>query len=439
MKRILNLALMALLVAAVAPKPASALGEVMQGIVLEDSQTNPFGCRISLKKPAGAPAECNIHQRYYGDLDPTIINGPAAPVDGFPFFKKAGQRYLGDQQSTANFPGINADSDRCEAWYSVWDAVTGPNTGTFISYYAAQSNITNIGETGDAKFADCVNPAGNAGQSCFGLVDAASATGTSPSTPVGNLSRAGGMEPVPVPRVSMDAANPQGQPAGQVLVAWSGAGNVNTVNRPGSTACSPGSSFNDQTDANGPNPVFGVRLYVHAISPLVTSSDPTKPINQAAFRSLASLEGAALDSNGFLNILPNSQNSRMACSGTGSDPNCPGVHLVPCGAAGVTGGVCVGNAGTFAPGSQSIQIARTDLDGILGTDGPVSGNNNAVLNTKVVYRGAESGSHGGARGLSNNVVNPALVSLFSANSTRISFDSLVSRISFARHPQVTGN
>jgi hypothetical protein len=107
---------------------------------------------------------------------------------------------------------------------------------------------------------------------------------------------------------------------------------------------------------------------------------------------------------------------------------------VPC--SGTLGGVCASDGITFSPAAQNIEVSRAQINSALGLDGPMGNNNNAVFNTKVIFRGAVPGSHA-APGISS--VNPSLVSPFSPNSTRVSFGALISRIQFVRDPLVTGN
>jgi hypothetical protein len=389
------------------------LTEIMAHNVLNFA-TDSFSCGTSCT--SGGPEQpCNLWNRIYGDKGPSVgINGPnlanACEKDGYPRFGAATTRYNGDGQTTGNYGGINANTDACEAWYSVWDAVVGPGTASFISYYGASSTIINFSEDGNRACANCgICGVGTitAGV-CFGALSTASATGTSTNTPLGpTISGLGGIEPVPIVRITASDTG-----ANTLTLAWNAFANETTVNRPSTqaTACPGGATFaNELIATNGPNPIRALRLFVH-----------TEP-EVGAPRTLVSLEGSTL-SGTSLNALGNTRDAICFDAVT-----CPSSHVIPCN--GVTGGTCHSNGIDFLPGAQSITVTETAVNSALGADGPVggaAGKASIVFNTKVVYAGAtETASTAGLAALS-----PKLVSLFSASSAKAAFGGLVSGVQF---------
>ncbi|MFQ5766376.1 MAG: hypothetical protein ACE5ID_00100 [Acidobacteriota bacterium] len=394
---------LSLVLAVMAPSSAPAQFFEVLSARLNGVAVDPFGC-------AGVP--CNLYERLYPDKDPTLINGPLGPVDGFPDYRPNANRYAGDQQNTSNYPGFNTPTAACEAWYAVWTGVQNPGSGIYISYYSAQSTIVNVSETGNSNNRDCNTVKRTFAQACFGATDPTSAVNASTGTPQGDVVPIGGLEPVPVPTV-VNSAVPD-----TVQLAWPSANNQNTTNRPSAnnTPCPAGSTFDDLLDQNGPNPIWGLRLYVHTIP------------DGGAFRSLASLEGTTLVGT-RLGVLENPGNM-LSCTG---QLDCPNVHLVPCST--VTGGICQSDGVSFTPAAQIVTLDKATIDSLLTIDGPIGTANNAVFNTKVIFRGAVPGSQAAAGVPSSN---PSLVSLFSANSTRVSFGALVAQMVFQR-TRVEGN
>ena len=396
------------LVLALGTGVASAqLGEIIVGKVDFDTPSvnapSPFTCADGL--------ECLAYERVYGDLDPSLVNqfGVATPPsttnDGYPRFLIGTSRWNGDGFSTANYPGINALTQACEAWYGIWVAAVDIGTPNYISYYAGESTIVNVSEDGQPNQPSC-SAANVQPVACLG--ENRSAAATFPNTPQGSVGLVGtGWEPVPIPTITNSSVA-----AGTVDLFWPDVSNVNTPNRPSSigTACPFGSTFDDLTVLNGPNPVHGVRLFVYKLVPGAPG----------AARSLDSLEGATIDARGGLDILDNTQNARIACTGAA---DCPNVHELRC--SDVSGGSCTASGRDFLPVGQNIQVSQATVNAALGPD-LVSGEA-VVFLTKVVFRGAVTGSHAKS-GVTN--VNPSLVSLFSANSTQVSFSGLVASAAF---------
>ncbi len=406
MKRLATIAGAVLVAAVLLPAPASAQMNILLKGNLNDMATDSFNCGTG-------DAICNLYHRVYAETLATEVNSPNAAVNGWPDYRGVPMRYLGDLTGSANYSAI-VNTTQCEAWYQIWTGVSNPGLGTFISYYGSHSQIGNLGDTGgNAFFANC-NPASSRGEACFGVLDNTLSRPSSPGTPLGTVAAVGALAPVPIPTVtSSDTAG------GTVSLAWPAAAAANTINLPSSTnaACPPGAFFNDLTATNAPNPVFGIGLFVHTV--------PTG----GAFRSLASLEGSTATA-GVLDALQN-PGSQIACTGT---VDCPGVRPVPCNAA--TGGVCVGDGTLFSPAAQAVTLSQAAVNAALGTEGPLDGSKVAVFNTKVFFRCSVPNS---CANPARTTVNPSLVSLFSGNSTRVSFGALVSRVVFDREPVVLGN
>jgi hypothetical protein len=393
-RRLLTFAGAALVLAGLfsAPAQAQIMAVFMDGRI-NDATTDAFGCVDGL-------VACNLWQRYYGDKDPTLINGPSAPTDGYPRYAAKATRYVGDTSTTANYPGINAAAtDGCEAWYSVWTGVLNPDVPGFVTYYGAQSTIINLSEPlSSPNTADCAIATAQTG--CFGALDTTVAVG-SPGAPAGTVAPVAGLSAVPVPTVTAsDAA------ALTVDLAWpaiSAGTNVN-ISDAAQPACPGGSTF--ANDGTPPPAVLGVRLFLY------------KTTAAAAPRTLGDLEGApGTDPIGVLG----NPGDGLACSGSGADTNCPSVYLMPCGLA--TGATCLsGDPDTFDLAAQALQLTQGDVETVLG--GPLAAGDVVIFNTKVVFAGALPGST--ASGAATN--NPSLLSLFSANSTKVSFDALISNV-----------
>jgi hypothetical protein len=398
--------------------------ELMTSQVI-DAASNPFNC-VAVPSTSAA---CNLYFRYYSELNPNVINSPAAADNGYPRYRSAKTKLEGSTQNAGNFPGVNSTADACEPWYAVWTGVASPaDAASFITYYSASSQILNLSEgggpTGTALVmnADC---SGTGSGSCFGPTGNAVSSDTT-GTPGGILARVGGLSPVPVPRVTV-------QPDANTLsLAWNAATSVNTVNRKSgtNTACPGGSSFDDLTVTSAPSPIYGVRLYVH-----------TLPFG-APFLTLPALEGSAVAAGGspattLLGILNNTDQARVGCAGAGRGADCPVSDLVPCSS--VLGATCASDGMTFSSAAQAFTLTRATLNSILPPGEAIDNDTVAVFNTKVVFRGAVDDSHAGARGTTNGHTNPGLMSLFSANSTRVSFQGLVARIDFKPGRYENGN
>lgn len=399
--------------------PRAQLGEIVAQNISTIS-TNPFGCATACTS-GGAEQTCNLWNRVYGDKGPAVgINSPAiltnpCEKDGYPRYGSTASRMFGDGHTTANYPTINATTDACEAWYSVFDGATTPDTALFISYYGAGGTIVNFGENGNRNCPDCGTTCGlgttvAAGACIGGLTNSTIPGGTSTvsatNTPQGELLPIGGLSPVPVPRVTASDVG-----ANTLSLAWGAASNQTNVNRPSSsaTACPGGSTFNDLSATTGPPAIRGVRLFVH-----------TEPGTGAA-RTLASLEGASLVGTTLQN-LGNTRNSICFNAAT-----CPGSHIIRC--ADVTGGVCVGDGTEFSVAAQAITLTETAVNAALGTDGPIGGGpgkESIVFNVKLVYAGATVTSSTAG----NSSLSPKLVSLFGANSAKTGFGGLVSGVQF---------
>jgi hypothetical protein len=266
-----------------------------------------------------------------------------------------------------------------------------------VSYYGAQSTIINFGEpNGQPNTATC-DLTYVANTACFGALDATVADG-SPGTPGGTLPAFGGLSVVPVPTVTAsDTA------ALTVDLAWPAVSAGTDVNRfDPAQSCPSGATF--ANDATPPPAVLGVQLFAYVLPPT------------AAPRTLSDLEG--VPGTDPIAVLVN-PGSGLACNGTGADTNCPGMHLVPC-----PSGAACHSANTFEPVAQSFRLTQAEVDAALGADGPLDGSKVAIFNTKVLFTGALPG--GTASGAATN--NPSLVSLFSANSTKVSFDALISNV-----------
>ncbi|MFQ5718075.1 MAG: hypothetical protein ACE5IK_00865 [Acidobacteriota bacterium] len=366
---------------------------------------SPFSCpALSL--------QCHAFFRVYGDLDPRLTNQAADPTavsaDGYPNFGKKKGRWVGDTFNTGNYTAISNNTDACEAWYGIWVAELNAETPDYQSYYAASSTIVNFSEVGSKNFADCVGT--NELQiACLG--ENGSAVNSFANTPIGAVTPVGnGWEPVPIPEITNSSVA-----AGTVDLAWPAVANANTPNRPGATgvACPFNATFNDLTATSGPNPIWGVRLFVYKVVAGAGNS-----------RSLASLEGGSVDAATTLfDIMQNGQSDRMACTGAS---DCPGVHAVNC-VAGATSS-CQGT--DFSPAAQAFQLTAADVNAALGADGPLGSSEAVVFVTKVLFRGSVPGSNTNTRTVT--FTNPGVVSLFSTNSQQVSFSALVASASFGQ-------
>ena len=388
-----GVALVVLGVGVALPARAGPLLHEILDARLNGFSSNVFGCPTPGNNGPDQQ-RCNLWGRAYPDLRPDLVNSPVAPVDGFPVYRGVPDRYAGDAMSTANFGAANSGTDACEAWYYVWVATENPDVGTFVSYYGASSTIVNLSETGNANAADCNTMTVSNPTACFGALSSQSATGSATDTPLGTIESMGGLEPVPVPRVVSASSS-------AVTMAWDSPGNQTTVNRPSYTGatCPGGATFDDLTETDGPEPIWGTRLYVHLRG---MGASPA---------SLAELEGSTVDEDGNLMVLGNDGDG--VCY---DDISCPSAHLISCSA--VMGGMCQANGVDFQPVAQQVTIDLEQLDAELKEDGPVTLDDEVVFNTKVVFRG------GGTLSSVASVATPnaRLVSLFSSHSHPVAFD-----------------
>jgi len=454
-KRILSIAAGVALAAALQTGAAHAqMNQLMRHNVNNDA-TNVFGCGTACTS-GGPEQRCNVFKRVWADLKPSQINLVAAPItacekDGFPRYATVPLRLVGDVYTSQNFSDSNNNANACEAWMSAWDATLSPATGTFISFYGIGSGLINFGEVGNGFCSNClrntdtgyattcntVDVAANLTGLCFGAMgiigQAASpaaggvvaggttAADNSVNTPLGNdadadgsLDTRGGLEPVPVPRVT--SSNVIGR---AVTVAWDAADNQNLTNRPGVTAvpCPGASTFpNEQSTTTSPAGIASMRLFVH------------RRAAGAVGKTLAELEGTAV-TGGVLDAFGNTAVTGYCNTDGGGEiigTACPGSHIVACNSPGVTGGVCAANGIDFAPASQSVTLTEAAVNAALGVDGPLGSGDVGVLNTKVVYMGSTQAHSSGGNGF----LNPKLVSLFSASSSAFSFGGLATGVQF---------
>jgi hypothetical protein len=128
--------------------PAAADAQVLQEILnsqVIEATSNPFSC---IDVTGGAAVPCNLYNRMYSELNPNIINANGGE-QGHPRYRGAKTKFEANSTGSGNFPGVNSVSDACEPWYSVWTGVSSPaDSPTFVTYYAASSQILNGGEGG---------------------------------------------------------------------------------------------------------------------------------------------------------------------------------------------------------------------------------------------------------------------------------------------------
>jgi hypothetical protein len=281
--------------------------------------------------------------------------------------------------------------------------MTAPESGNFISYYATQSQIVNVSESGQSNLVDC---AAETGQACFGAVDATFAGPASPGGPAGTgVTPLTGLTPVPAPGVSVDGAT------GDIVVTFPGTAPTNNLNIPSVTGvpCPPGAPFNDLTDTAAPSAVWGIGLFAHVLG------------ETAPYRSLYDLEGvpAAATADDLFTPFALQAGAQLACTGAS---DCPGVVQINCAEVGGVG--CQGNLFPTTGASISLSPAQLSAAGI-----NLAAGETVVFNTKIFYRGSVVGSNANP---ANSQVNPGNVSLFSANSTKASFAGLAARVNITR-------
>ena len=126
--------------ATAAPLP----GEILASAAVE-VPSDMFAC-------GSGDTPCGLRVRTYGALDPNDFFGSANPVDGYPRYAPVRRRYLADPQLTGNYPASGATLG--QAWFSIWDGVTSPETFEHVGYYGAQSQIVNFGELGNSTASD---------------------------------------------------------------------------------------------------------------------------------------------------------------------------------------------------------------------------------------------------------------------------------------------
>lgn len=195
---------------------------------------NAFGCPTSLN--VGSPP-CGVAYRYYSD-DPLSDGSVNAGVDGNPIYVTDGAgSFRADLDNSRNYFG---DLHACgKPVYVLWDAILDAGTGDHRGYYGVQSQIIEIGETGNI-FAACQGTSRFV--SCFAALDGEAALDVV-GTPQGTLEHTGGLAPIPVPTLV-------GASCSQVDLEWVEVANWERTPAVGG----------DPGDA--PNPVDGVDLHL---------------------------------------------------------------------------------------------------------------------------------------------------------------------------------
>lgn len=383
------------LVLAMGTGVASAqLCEIVVGQVDFDAGGNPspFTCTDG--------TECLLYQRVYGDLDPTLVN-QSTTNDGYPAYAAKRGRWVGDAYGTANYPGINDANSACANWYGVWTGAVGAGGADYVSFYAGQATIVNFGENGQPNQPDCVATAVDP-VACMGEIRAGENNNTGgatyPNAPFGNVaSPALGLEPVPIPEVSITADS------AVLALSWPAAAMANLTNTASTTgaACPALAQANDLEGAAAAvaNPIWAVRLFAYP----------------GGYRTLLQLENAGATAAGGIDVLGDAGRAGLACPGTCG----PEVVQIACNA--TSGGSCQGDELDFSPTAQSIQVSRAAVEGALGR--ALTSGEPVVFVTKVVFRGATAGS-----AVSGGSPDPSNVSLFGGNSQTAGFDGLISSV-----------
>jgi len=206
--------------AATSSSTAQFINELLDGRINNVTSGDVFAC-------GKGDQPCNLFTRLWPDAAPAEINGPSAPVSGWPLWRERPKRYRGKLQITGNYP--TGAFSPCEVWYSVWTGALEPDTGGFTTYYGAQSQIVGFVESGNTNSTDC-QPGGTSGLACFGALDE---TFAGPSSPPGATSFDPHIPPIsgltPVPVVSGDYL----AATDSFSITWPAVAPGNTVNLPG--------------------------------------------------------------------------------------------------------------------------------------------------------------------------------------------------------------
>lgn len=181
------------------------------------------------------PATCTLHNRVYAQAESLCVNEEfLGAVKQPPVFydptaydvKVLGQRYETSTISPPNWPGpLGAEN---EVWVMTWNHLAGAGDPDCIGYYAAQADVLQFGETGNARVTPC-EPA-TAPISCSEPVRGVEANSCIPiNTPyddpgtvdVGDVPNLGGMAAVPIPTVAgTSAPNDFAAPGAAADLSW---------------------------------------------------------------------------------------------------------------------------------------------------------------------------------------------------------------------------
>ncbi|MFQ5768257.1 MAG: hypothetical protein ACE5ID_09785, partial [Acidobacteriota bacterium] len=170
---------------------AQALHELLGGSVGE-IDSDEFSCF----RPQGSePKPCHLSYRYYCVDVPSEVNSPALPATGYARYKRRRKLYMADVLHTGNFPKATL-LGAGHTWHLLWDGIKNPDTPNHIGYYAAMSQVVDIGEMGNPASRTCLPVVGQ--YACFGMMTAEH-TNQAIGAPVGDLQPIGGLSPIPVP------------------------------------------------------------------------------------------------------------------------------------------------------------------------------------------------------------------------------------------------
>ena len=184
-----SLVSLACLVSLVAPAATAAPfpGEILASAAVE-VPSDVFSCGTG-------DTPCDLRVRTYSALDPSDFFGSANPVDGYPRYNTTRRRYLADPQLTGNYPASGQVLG--QAWFSIWDGVTNPETFDHVGYYGAQSQVVNFGELGNSTSVTCLPVVSQ--QACFLALASLRSHDIDGYGPAGRAVRAGGLAPIPRP------------------------------------------------------------------------------------------------------------------------------------------------------------------------------------------------------------------------------------------------
>lgn len=187
---------------------AENLMEMLAGSV-GDMPSNVFECSDVADKEL---KPCGLTFRYYPEDRPEEVNGPAKPVPGYPRWRPRKLLYLADVVHTGNFPkGTSLGPGH--AWHLLWDGVRDPETPSHVGYYAAQSQMVQLGELGNPMSSSCLPATGQ--YACFGRIGKNKAHAV-PDSPIGPLNPVGGLSPIPVPVLARNGVD-------KISLRWSAA------------------------------------------------------------------------------------------------------------------------------------------------------------------------------------------------------------------------